>query len=1195
LDRLNLSGAEGVELVSHRVNFDFEYQNLPPKGSGKKNRFVPRKIVSGRIDPKLPKNGISTGKYNVFTFIPKNLMEQFSKIANIYFLVIGIMQSIDVISVSNGNPDIFAPLFLIILISAFKDLFEDIKRHRSDREENTKFCHVLDPKTGALTKRTWQSLCVGEIIKIEKNEYIPADILLLRTSDTKGEAFIETKNLDGETNLKHKTVPKLILKAFISSKEEFNYQEKIIFDYEAPNPYLYTFNGSVTTKNDEKVPLDANNFILRGCSVRNTNWIYGLVAYSGHDTKIMLNSVKARPKKSKVERMMSFQIIIVFIFQGLLCLFCAIYYAVWLEDNDYLETSSSYLDFPTGDDGTNVGYNIGTRFGNWMIIFSNFVPISLLVTLEMVKFIQGILINKDPEMVHKASNTPTTVQTSNLNEELGQIEYIFSDKTGTLTQNYMEFRKLIARGKPFGLDRSMTDISKFPDVTNVNFRDQTFMNALQKGDAAISDYLMALAVCHTIITENKDGEIIYNASSPDELALVNFAKFVGCEYIGMDDEGRMTISFKNKQHKFKLLQVLEFNSKRKRMSVIVEDEKGQIVLYCKGADSILLELMNKDKNPDIDVTLQHLMEFADEGLRTLLICNRIIPKNEYETWAKRYLNACIATENRLEKMEELQAEIEQDLSLIGATAIEDKLQDEVGSTIAFLKKAGIKVWVLTGDKIETAINIGFACNLLTKELERLIIDGKSYEDVETSIKEANQTIDLCKSVKGVEKFALIVSGDALIQAMKDPLSAKLMDIANICDAVLCCRVAPKQKAEVVTLVRKTKPNVSTLAIGDGANDVNMITAAHVGIGIRGVEGQQASRASDYAIGEFKLLKRLLVHHGRECYRKNCNLILYNFFKNIILVLSVFWIGFNMVFSGQRVYESWLYSLFNVFYASLPIVLYAIFDKQYADNSLTEYPFLYQPGIDGRHFNTMRFWMWFGNGVFQSVLIGLIGMYILEDNFVTDKGRVLDLWSSGALILGLCVAVSNLKVLTFSHSHSFITLFVIFGSIVVYILSFVVVNYLSTSDLYYIFQDLFSVPTFYFGNFIIVIATSFMDLSIEKYFAVVEHKMTKRMKRAYNTKKVAQSAESAQPAQEVSPPLAGKNSPKLDLETQPRFDTIREGTPARRPLSGASVPGDRAGTPATPRRFQHAHTGYCFSENENYNHFNLSKGIAHPQN
>jgi len=164
------------------------------------------------------------------------------------------------------------------------------------------------------------------------------------------------------------------------------------------------------------------------------------------------------------------------------------------------------------------------------------------------------------------------------------------------------------------------------------------------------------------------------------------------------------------------------------------------MLYTKGADSMILERMDKAKNPDIDPTMKYLSEFADEGLRTLLIAYKVIPRDVYVGWSKKYLEASTAVENRQEKVEAVQNQIETDLTLIGATAIEDKLQDEVGSTIAFLKKAGIKVWVLTGDKIETAINIGFSCNLLTKELKRVIIDGKNKADVEKSIDLAQQKV-----------------------------------------------------------------------------------------------------------------------------------------------------------------------------------------------------------------------------------------------------------------------------------------------------------------------------------------------------------------------------------------------------------------------------------------------------------------------
>mmetsp|Transcript_33105 Transcript_33105/g.29999 ORF Transcript_33105/g.29999 Transcript_33105/m.29999 type:complete len:218 (+) Transcript_33105:1162-1815(+) len=216
----------------------------------------------------------------------------------------------------------------------------------------------------------------------------------------------------------------------------------------------------------------------------------------------------------------------------------------------------------------------------------------------MVKLIQGTVISKDKKMIHKVTGA-TTVQSSNLNEELGQVEYVFSDKTGTLTQNYMEFRKLIANAVPYGDDRSLDNLNGFPEVTNVNFRDANFYRNLKNGEKSLIDYLFSLALCHTIITETKNGEIEYNASSPDELALANFARFSGCKFIGIDEDNNMMVEFREKQYKYKLLQVLEFNSKRKRMSVILENPEGEVILYCKGADSLIIERMDESKNPSL--------------------------------------------------------------------------------------------------------------------------------------------------------------------------------------------------------------------------------------------------------------------------------------------------------------------------------------------------------------------------------------------------------------------------------------------------------------------------------------------------------------------------------------------------------------------------------------------------------------------
>ena len=558
-----------------------------------------REIITNIPDPLLRKNGIDTSKYNLITFVPKNLYEQFSKLANVYFLIIGFLQMITEISTSSGVPVTFFPLSFILLVTAFKDMYEDYKRHKSDHEENCKKAHLITNNGPKLIK--WQEIAVGDIIQVKENEYFPADILILQTSEAKGQCFIETKNLDGETNLKHKKTHKDLPDT--EEKDLYKFSElRDKLKFERPNPFLYTFTGTYHKGNDDfKIPMDINNFVLRGCSLRNTKYIIGLVAYTGHDSKIMLNSTKARAKKSRVEVLMNKMIVTVFVFQILFCIFSGLYSAIWYlyhkDDVDYLSIDTH------GSKDNSFVYNFFVRTGNWLIIFQNFVPISLIVTLEMVKVFQGVLISRDDKMLFTRDGVviPVTVQTSSLNEELGQVQYIFSDKTGTLTSNIMDFKKACINGVSYGdnYSLSLSKIQEMPKVTNVDFRDQKFFDDFQQESeqkSHLSEMLLAIALCHTIIAEMKNGELQYNATSPDELALVNWARFCGVEFRGMDDKNCMIVNFEGKTMLFELLHILEFTSSRKRQSVILRNpDTEEIVLYAKGADSIIEDRLKYDQ------------------------------------------------------------------------------------------------------------------------------------------------------------------------------------------------------------------------------------------------------------------------------------------------------------------------------------------------------------------------------------------------------------------------------------------------------------------------------------------------------------------------------------------------------------------------------------------------------------------------
>ena len=575
-----------------------------------------------------------------------------------------------------------------------------------------------------------------------------------------------------------------------------------------------------------------------------------------------------------------------------------------------------------------------------MLLFSNFVPISLLVTLEMVKFIQAIFISLDLDLYFEETDMPAGVQSSNLNEELGQVQYLFSDKTGTLTCNIMEFKKFTIKGESFGTDERQSH----GKISHVDFVDPKF----DPKHPNAFEFLVHLACCHTIISEERDGQIEYKASSPDELALVNAAKFFGFEFIGRDRDQNIQLMINGERYNVSLLNIIEFNSDRKRMTVIVRMPDNKIKVLCKGADSIILPRLIPDYT--IEKTFQNMEEYGKQGLRTLLIASKELSEEAYSEWNRTYIEAMHDIQNREKRIAQCGETIETNMTLIGATAIEDRLQENVPETIKFLRDAGIKVWVLTGDKIETAINIGFSCNLLTQNMEQIMVTSVRTKNIEEEI---NNGVSSYKNAPN-KQYALIVSGESLLK-IRDNLLKQFIVICEFSKVVIACRVSPQQKADIVKMIRDFKPNARTLGIGDGANDVNMITAAHVGIGIAGLEGKQAVRASDYSIAQFSFLKKLLFVHGRECYRRNATLICFNFYKNVLLVMPLFFYGILSVFSGQMFYNTWIYQLFNLIFASGPIVVYAVFDKEMAPEKLLSNPNFYKLGMQGKLFSTRKFW------------------------------------------------------------------------------------------------------------------------------------------------------------------------------------------------------------------------------------------------
>lgn len=794
------------------------------------------------------------------------------------------------------------------------------------------------PEKARFKKDAWKNVQVGDFVRLYNDEEIPADVIVLATSSDDGACYVETKNLDGETNLKVRNAlhcTRDIRHARHCERAEF------VIESEGAHSNLYAYNAVIrwqqyNAKDPEAPtyemmePISINNLLLRGCQLRNTEWVLGVVAFTGEETKIMINSGITPSKRARISKELNWNVIYNFIILAIMCLISGIVLGVtWARD----DTSHSFFEY--GSFGGRPATDGVIAFWASVILYQNLVPISLYITLEIIRTLQAVFIYSDIQMYYEKIDYPCTPKSWNISDDVGQVEYIFSDKTGTLTQNVMEFKKCTINGVPYGEAyteaqagmqrrqgvnvevegvrareqiardrvRMIEGIRKMHDNPYLWDDDLTFVAPDYVGDlagesgreqkAANEDFMIALALCHTVVTERTPGDppkIEFKAQSPDEAALVATARDVGFTFVGREDD-RLVVNVLGEERRYQVLNTLEFNSTRKRMSAIIRMPDDRIVLFCKGADSMIYSRLIPNEQRQLRATTgEHLEMFAREGLRTLCIAKRDISEEEYQEWNRDYDLAANAVAGREEKLEEVSDRIENQLWLIGGTAIEDRLQDGVPESISLLGQAGIKLWVLTGDKVETAINIGFSCNLLDNDMDLIIL--KVTDDNISSIEAQLDEKLAIFGLKGSEEelaaaqddhepppptHAIIIDGDTLKLALEDEVRRKFLLLCRRCRSVLCCRVSPSQKAAVVNMV-KTGLDCLTLAIGDGANDVAMIQEAHVGVGIAGVEGRAAVMSSDYAIGQFRFLTRLVLVHGRWSYRRLAETIANFFYK-----------------------------------------------------------------------------------------------------------------------------------------------------------------------------------------------------------------------------------------------------------------------------------------------------------------------------
>ncbi|ERE82926.1 putative phospholipid-transporting ATPase IC [Cricetulus griseus] len=991
-------------------------------------------------ESKYANNAIKTYKYNGFTFLPMNLFEQFKRAANFYFLILLILQAIPQISTLAWYTTL-VPLLLVLGITAIKDLVDDVARHKMDKEINNRTCEVI--KDGRFKIIKWKDIQVGDVIRLKKNDFIPADILLLSSSEPNSLCYVETAELDGETNLKFKMALE-ITDQYLQTEDNLATFDGFI-ECEEPNNRLDKFTGTLFWRK-RSFPLDADKILLRGCVIRNTDVCHGLVIFAGADTKIMKNSGKTRFKRTKIDYLMNYMVYTIFIVLILVSAGLAIGHAYW---EAQVGNYSWYL-----YDGENAtpSYRGFLNFWGYIIVLNTMVPISLYVSVEVIRLGQSHFINWDLQMYYAEKDTPAKARTTTLNEQLGQIHYIFSDKTGTLTQNIMTFKKCCINGQIYGV----CPHSNHP-LHSILF----LLRSLQKRKFQRNPFSK----------DEMNRQINYQAASPDEGALVNAARNFGFAFLART-QNTITVSELGTERTYSVLAILDFNSDRKRMSIIVRTPEGSIRLYCKGADTVIYERLHQ-MNPIKQETQDALDIFASETLRTLCLCYKEIEEKEFADWNKKFMAASVASTNRDEALDKVYEEIEKDLILLGATAIEDKLQDGVPETISKLAKADIKIWVLTGDKKETAENIGFACELLTEdtticygedinsllhtrmenqrnrggvtskfvppvyepffppgENRALIITGSWLNEILLEKKSKRSKILKLKFPRTEEERRMRTQSRRRLEEKKEQRQKNFVDLACECNAVICCRVTPKQKAMVVDLVKRYKKAI-TLAIGDGANDVNMIKTAHIGVGISGQEGMQAVMSSDYSFAQFRYLQRLLLVHGRWSYIRMCKFLRYFFYKNFAFTLVHFWYSFFNGYSAQTAYEDWFITLYNVLYSSLPVLLMGLLDQDVSDKLSLRFPGLYVVGQRDLLFNYKKFFVSLLHGVLTSMVLFFIPLGAYLQTVGQDGEAPSDYQSFAVTVASALVITVNFQIGLDTSYWTFVNAFSIFGSIALY--------------------------------------------------------------------------------------------------------------------------------------------------------------------
>ncbi|XP_036372248.1 probable phospholipid-transporting ATPase IIB isoform X3 [Megalops cyprinoides] len=840
-----------------------------------------------------------------------------------------------------------------------REAVDEVRRYQRDKEMNSQLYSKLTVRGKIQVKSC--DIQVGDLIIVEKNQRIPADMVFLRTSEKNGACFIRTDQLDGETDWKLKVAvactQRLSAVGDLFSINAYVYAQK-------PQLDIHSFEGNFTRE-------DSDPSIHESLSSENTLWastvvasgtVIGVVIYTGKETRSVLNTSHAKNKVGLLDMELNRLTKALFLAQVVLSVVM-----VALQ-----------------------GF-VGPWFRNlfrFIVLFSYIIPISLRVNLDMGKSAYGWMITRD-------ENIPgTVVRTSTIPEELGRLVYLLTDKTGTLTQNEMIFKRLHLGTVSYGTD-TMDEIQSHIVQLYAQVSSSTSSTSMQKSQSSapkvrksvstrVHEAVKAIALCHNVTPvyeshgrasgeteyteadqDFTDDNRIYQASSPDEVALVRWTESVGLTLVSRDLTSMQLKTPTGQILTFYILQIFPFTSESKRMGIIVREEAtGDITFYIKGADVAMASIVQYN-----DWLEEECGNMAREGLRTLVVAKKSLSEEQYQDFESRYNQAKLSIHDRALKVAAVVESLEREMELLCLTGVEDQLQADVRPTLELLRNAGIKIWMLTGDKLETATCIAKSSHLVARSQDTHI-----FRPV-TNRGEAHLELN---AFRRKHDCALVISGDSLEVCLRY-YEHEFVELACQCPAVVCCRCSPTQKAQIVKLLQQHTAS-RTCAIGDGGNDVSMIQAADCGIGIEGKEGKQASLAADFSITEFKHIGRLLMVHGRNSYKRSA--ALGHFVMHRGLIISTMQAVFSSVFyfASVPLYQGFLMVGYATIYTMFP-VFSLVLDQDVKPETALLYPELYKDLTKGRSLSFKTFLIWVLISVYQGGILMYGALLLFESEFV----------------------------------------------------------------------------------------------------------------------------------------------------------------------------------------------------------------------